>query len=56
MIEALYKKNRPDGGECQFLWRLKSQVSLAQCYERRFMIKPHRLKQSAKTIFEAHGK
>ena len=33
MIDSLYKKS-PRWGECQFLSRLKSQVSLARYYEK----------------------
>lgn len=33
MIDSLYKKKSPRWGECQFLSRLKSQVSLARYYE-----------------------
>ena len=36
MIDLLYKKKSPRWGECQFLSRLKSQVSLARYYEALF--------------------
>lgn len=34
MIDSLYKKKSPRWGKCQFLSRLKSQVSLARYYEK----------------------